>query len=263
VTIGGVEGVISASPYIYPNPFADVTAAAMGKVIGADGAIYDSASDATTAGTTAVAIVAYVGEPGSVDASGSYKGLAIAMNDASSDMCQWYDVVKAYVDCVSRSNAIGTAIGFKNGIECTNTLINSNGTGVTSNCSGHNHAAATLAVSNNGTAAPVGTSGWFLPSLGQWNLIVQGLATVKAGEPVTTDLVRTAANNDNDSYKPAYLNSVITAAGGTGFVEEGRADYWSSTMYNQGEAWVMRFGRGSAFDWETEKTACVRSVLAF
>ena len=76
VTIGGVEGVISASPYIYPNPFVDVTAAAMGKVIGADGAIYDSASDATTAGTTAVAIVAYVGEPGSVDASGSYKGLA-------------------------------------------------------------------------------------------------------------------------------------------------------------------------------------------
>ena len=263
VTIGGVEGVISASPYIYPNPFVDVTAAAMGKVIGADGAIYDSASDATTAGTTAVAIVAYVGEPGSVDASGSYKGLAIAMSDASSDMCQWYDVERAYADCVNISNAIGTAIGFKNGIECTNTLVNSNGTGVTSNCSGHNHAAATLAVSNNGTAAPVGTSGWFLPSLGQWNLIVQGLATVKAGEPVTTDLVRTAANNDNDSYKPAYLNSVITAAGGTGFFEEGRADYWSSTMYIKGEAWVMRFGRGSAFDWETEKTACVRSVLAF
>ena len=263
VTIGGVEGVISASPYIYPNPFADVTAAAMGKVIGADGVIYDSASDATTAGTTAVAIVAYVGEPGSVDASGSYKGLAIAMTDASSDMCQWYDVEKDYIYCVSMSNAIGTAIGFKNGIECTNTLVNSNGTGVTSNCSGHNHAAATLAVSNNGTAAPVGTSGWFLPSMGQWNLIVQGLATVKAGEPVTTNLVKTSGNTNIDSYMSVSLNDVITAAGGTGFVKEGRADYWSSTMYIGVEAWVMRFGRGSALDWEIFKTACVRSVLAF
>ena len=265
VTIGGVEypDGVAESPFIYPVPFADVTSADMGKVIGANGVIYDSASDAITAGTTAVAIVAYVGAAGSVDsANTSYKGLAIAMSDASSVECQWY-VEKAYLNCVSISSSIGSAIGFKNGIECTNTLVNSNGTGVTSNCSGHTHAAAILAVNNNGTAAPEGTSGWFLPSIGQWNLIVQGLATVKAGEPVTTNLVKTAAGNDNESYKPANLNSVIVAAGGTGFVEEGRADYWSSTMYIGVEAWVLRLGRGSAYDWEINKTANVRSVLAF
>ena len=59
---------------VAPSPF---TAAAVGKVIGADGVIYDDAAAATTAGTTAEAMIAYVGAQPGVCAN----GLAISLTD--------------------------------------------------------------------------------------------------------------------------------------------------------------------------------------
>lgn len=60
------------------SPLAYVTDADLGKVIGADGRIYAKASDTTAASTTAVAMIAYVG-----NASNCSHGLAIAMSDVS------------------------------------------------------------------------------------------------------------------------------------------------------------------------------------
>ena len=257
VTVGGAVGEITDSPYIYPEPPKDIskaTARDVGKVIGANGIIYNNAEAAASASTTAVAIIAYVGAAGSVDASSAtYKGLAIALSDASKSALKWADGEDYLENCLSGSgqtNVIATAIGYKNGITCTNTLIDDIR-------DEHTHAAATAAVNNNNTAAAFGTSGWFLPSVGQWNLIVQGLATKKAGSAVTTDLAEEVVN---DTYKAVNLNSVITSAGGTGLVD---GSYWSSTEYDISKAWIISFGQGYA-EWMTKPgTQRVRSVLAF
>ena len=217
----------------------------LGRVIGANGYAYVNTTAATAAGTTASGIIAYVGDAGSVDASSStYKGLAIALTDANSgSTCQWYTANSG--TCVSQTNAIVTAITYKDGIASTNTLTSD----------GDTHAAATAA-SSYSTARPSGVSAWFLPSMGQWNLIVQGLATKKAGSTVSTNLTI----DTNDAYKSSNLNSVITDAGGTGFQSNG---YWSSTEYNTVHAWYMAFGHGYAYNRSKTNIFYVRSVLAF
>ena len=225
-------------------------------MIGANGKVYATVSAATAGGTTASAIIAYVGSAGSADVSSStYKGLAIALTDANNgSTCQWYTANSG--TCVSQIIAISNAITYKNGIACTETLVNSNGSGVTTNCSGHTHAAANAA-SSYSTARPSGTSAWFLPSMGQWNLIVQGLATKKAGSAVTTNLTQAP----NDTYVASNLNSVITDAGGTGLQSD---SYWSSTECNAGSiVWFMSFNGGGAANHYKSNNYYVRSVLAF
>ena len=221
-----------------------VTTADLGKVIGSDGLIYSTASSVPSP-FVASAIIAYVGSAGSVDANSStYKGLAIALTDANSgSTCQWHTATSG--TCVSQNSAIATAITYKNGIASTNTLTSD----------GHTHAAA-RAASSYSTARPSGTSAWFLPSMGQWNLIVQGLATKKAGSTVSIDLT----TSTNNTYKASNLNSVITAAGGTGFLSYG---YWSGTEYYTGSAWGVDFAYGYAHDYSKTNSSYVRAVFAF
>ena len=217
----------------------------LGRVIGANGYAYVNTTAATAAGTTASGIIAYVGDAGSVDASSStYKGLAIALTDANSGSTrQWYTANSG--TCVNQNSAIATALTYKNGIASTNTLTSD----------GHTHAAATAA-KNFSTARPSGTSAWFLPSMGQWNLIVQGLATKKAGSTVSTNLT----TSSNSAYNASNLNTVITAAGGTGFQSD---RYWSSTEYNTGNAWYMGFSSGYAYGNLKTDNRYVRAVFAF
>ena len=218
----------------------------LGRVIGANGYAYVNTTAATAAGTTASGIIAYIGSS-SVDASSTtYKKLAIALTDANNgSYCQWYNNNSS--NCGYRTNAIATAITYKNGITSTNTLTSD----------GHTHAAATAA-KNFSTARPSGTSAWFLPSVGQWNLIVQGLATKKTGSTVSTDLTTDSTNGD--TYKSSNLNSVITAVGGTEF----RNGYWASTEYDGNAAWYMSFSYGRAnYCSKIATYNYVRAVFAF
>ena len=220
------------------------TASDIGKLICADGHIHAYDEDAACT-KDRVAIIAYVGDAGSVETDNStYKGLAIAMSDAnsgSSSTCAW----KSSNDdtCVSQSSTVSTALGYKDGIASTNTLTSSGH-------SSHGHAAATAAKSNNGTASPTSCSGWFLPSLGQWQLIVQGL-TGKSTPLSTTS---------NSEYWASAVNAKITAAGGTGVQAY---DYWSSTESNTYRAWNMNFYDGYVSRYTKADTGYVRSALAF
>lgn len=114
----------------YPMSVATATLSSVdiGKVLTSDGYIYASKAAAEAADKTAVAIIAYLGSAGSVDQSSStYKGLAIALNDVDGVIKEWSTIDVA---CVSSSSHVATAIGYKNGIACTNTLTtNSSGTG--------------------------------------------------------------------------------------------------------------------------------------
>lgn len=237
----------------YPMSVATATLSSVdiGKVLTSDGYIYASKAAAEAADKTAVAIIAYLGSAGSVDQSSStYKGLAIALNDVDGYIKEWYSTID--VACVSSSSYVATAIGYKNGIACTNTLTtNSSGT-----CSGHTHAAASACRSNMPAAPTTYTSDWFLPSLGQWQLICQGLASKKAGSPVTTAVT----SDTNDTYKSSNLNSIIADAGG---IQLAGNRYWSSTEYDTGNAWAMDFNKGSATNYGKNGTLIVRAALAF
>ena len=111
VTIGGVvyledsvyqndgAAVLGQSPFVYkPNfkPMEQATADDIGKVIGADGYIYANKAAAEAEGTTASAMIAYVGsatEPtnSNINASmeGHAHGLAIALGPAGSWQSSW------------------------------------------------------------------------------------------------------------------------------------------------------------------------------
>lgn len=236
-------------------PMANVSSSDVGKVIASNGKIYSTVAQANSYGANPAGIIAYVGSAGSVDASNSaYKCLAIGLEDANSgNTCTWYTASSG--TCVSQTDNISTAVSLKNGIACTETLVNSNGTGVTTNCSGHTHNAATIA-RNYSATIPSGASAWFLPSIGQWQMILQGLASKKAGSPVTTAITM----SENNTYKDSNLNSVITDAGGTGFQSSG---YWSSTEYSTEKAWHFYFVRGDANDDPKANSRYVRSVFAF
>ena len=84
---------------------AAVTASDLGKVIGADGKIYADATAATNAGTTAVAMIAYVGSQ-----SNCTHGLAIALNDVEiggSTHCTWDDASGYINDWASHNPVSG------------------------------------------------------------------------------------------------------------------------------------------------------------
>jgi len=258
VTIGGVVGAISDSPYVYPLPYpidlSEVTSAYVGSVIStSDGTkwnVYKTKADALAATETPIAIIAYVGAPGTVEASdANFKGLAIALSDAYDDICEWAVAPDGLEYCVSGGVDVdlNAALNLINGKACTNTLEAH---------TAHAHAAAVYAKKNNDTPHPEDATTWFLPSMGQWNLIVKGLATKKAGSAVTTDLTQ----NDNATYKASNLNSVITDAGGTGFED---ADYWSSTEYDDVGAWCIKLGRGMAAKYGKGSENHVRAAFAF
>ena len=97
-----------------------------------------------------------------------------------------------------------------------------------------------------------GTVPWH-PQLGK---VCQGLATKKKGTAVTAEL-SVEANSD---YTYANLNSIITGAGGTGFVDRA---YCTSTAYNEYTAWYFNFRTGKLDDKPKTDLGDVRSVIAF
>ena len=116
--------------------------------------------------------------------------------------------------------------------------------------------AASVAESNNGTVVPGGTSGWFLPSVAQLEKVCQGLATKKKGTAITTELSVVA----NENYTYTNLNSIITGAGGAGFVDRA---YCTSTASSETTAWYFNFRTGVLNDKQKTDVGDVRSVIAF
>ena len=220
-------------------PFKKATTADIGKVIGADGNIYATKAEAVAANTTACAIIAYVGEAGSADnsdGSNSYRGLALALTDATSDRVAWHTTNGG--TCVAQANGIGDARNDMDGIAQTNTLTSDD----------HTHAAAQNA-KNYSAARPEGASQWFLPTLGQWNKMAKGLTGA------TADL----ATSQNSALNATAVDSKITAAGGTAL----QNFYWSSTMHSMGNAWLYVASEGYAYANPKTSECVVRAVLAF
>lgn len=253
VTIGGTvyyngtnyenEGAtyLAQSPLGYPAKVAAAaTAGDLGKVIGANGCIYDDAAAATAAGTTALALICYVGS----DASNApyNHGLALALMDANDgNYTTW---------CSQSSTPLSTCLTTQYNDETAaktdmagrdNTLyLNYHAP------TGHTHTAASAA-SDYAVSLPTGTSAWFLPSAGQWEKMINACKNVLG---------------TNNSY--VDLRDGFSTRGGTNLKSN---YYWSSTEANNQRAWLYKFGDNySPGEWDghfKDESYYVRSVIAF
>ena len=135
--------------------------AEVGKVLGADGNIYDNAA-ATPGGNTAVAKICYVGNDAETSPSNTAfkNGLALALEDVS-DTKTWCS--QTSVTCLGTQYDNSTKFNDLAGIANTDALVGHNS---------HTHNAASAARNYNSGTHPAGTSAWFLPSAGQWDKMI-------------------------------------------------------------------------------------------
>jgi hypothetical protein len=223
-----------------------------------------------------VAVIVYVGEHGTVDDSSTdpqtgFHGLAMSMQVSSKNNTtnanQNWDVAGdskffssgKYRWCNQSSEActshacddIAVARELKNGISMTDELVSHES---------HTHWAARTARNYNAAQykyernsgpysnsteyynlpLPSGTSNWFLPSIGQWQLIVWGLLSKKNGENYFTPL--TEVLNADMNYDA--LNSILTKAGADG-LKYSCENYYSSTESANNSTWTFTLSNGS------------------
>ncbi len=141
------------------NPLASVTVGDIGKVITSDGQIYATVSAATSAGKTAVAMIAYVGTKTAVNGTGSYSdaynhGLAVSLASVKTDGTL-YNVGAADFTYITWNDCASAINNLKN---------------------------------NSSFSAPSLSSGWLFPSYYQWQHMLIGCgnsATFNSGSPNT------------------------------------------------------------------------------
>lgn len=209
-----------------------------------------------------IAVIAYVGNPGSVDNSSEetqiFRGLAVAINYANgyqwTSEYSWCEKTSGTSTSCSNeySDDVKVARQWKNGIGRTTYLIN--------NPDGHTHTAA-LKARNYGVSHPTGTSDWFLASLGQWQLIFQGLAT-KAGNmtELCTEPMLSFVYHETENYilSNNKVGPVMDNAGALAFTN----CIWSSSEYSEFSAWALAYDLSATNRAKTYASA-VRPVIAF
>ena len=215
----------------YQSP---VKLATVGNVIAANGKCYKDKTAATGAGTTAVAMITYLGND--AETSTTYRnGLALALADCYSSGYTFTWCSQSSVTCLT--NQYNTSTLAKTdiaGIANTDALVNQNK---------HAHNAAQRARNYEYSVThPTGTSEWFLPSFGQWYKMI----TVKG-----------YYNNDNYNV----LCSSFSSVGGTNMASQ---NYWSSTEFDKYYAWRSYYN-GTTSDSRPSKGNAnrVRASLAF
>lgn len=227
-----------------PCSGASLTSASVGQIICSHGKAHAATSGDLSCKGKKVAVVAYTGS-GSGEDSPYNHGLAIALDDATT--AAWCSQ-KANTCLDAQATNLASALTTLNGLTATAQLVADGG---------HTHAAATAArnycydASVSAGTHPAGTSTWFLPSLGQWNIMLKAMT----GSGV--DL----SSSSNATYQAANVSPLITAAGGTAL---SAVHYWSSTEKSATDAWDVTFqnGRSNGADKDTG-TCRVRAVLAF
>ena len=252
------------------HKYSDVVAGDVGKIIAADGYIYANTAKASEYCTNGVGLICYAGDAGTADKSAgaeSYKALALALTDANGgNGCLWIDALLAQ-NCVPNAiySVACSSPTYQIGIANTATLI----------ADGHVHAAATAAHDYGVDVSGFTNSGWFLPSISQWNLMIKTLAPSSSesylypGQTLDSNAYKNDENHDiprwqyvNDDYKASVINETLTATGATGLSE---GSYWSSTSQSNQTAhqWSALFGAADRPNVGKTTAYFVRAALAF
>ena len=178
--VKSIEVVEKATP---ARPLAEATAEDLGKIVGADGNIYDTQQAASNAGTTAVAMIAYVGS----ETHTTYThGLAIALSDEGSMV---WSTAKS--TCEGKT-AITDAAWLLPSKDQWNTMFYANG-GNNASCTGLN-----TAISNAGGTALVAGIYWTASSTesqtGHWIALISGEGVINFYQD---------SDNNNDHVRAA------------------------------------------------------------
>lgn len=199
-------------------------------------------SNPHSTGATIIGMVCYAGNDTGVD--GYYRGLAMALTDAAQRI-SWSDVTD--IACLpNQGSTVALALADMDGKTNTDILL----------ADGHSHPAAAVA-RNYTPAAPSSSSGWFLPSSGQWGRLLESLGA-------------SFTRFDYWVGVSAYsrLKSALNAVGGTMMVTSGEpGSYWSSSEHSSSNAIDFPFAAslGTSIDHRTKAATsdCVRAFLAF
>ncbi len=211
-----------------------LSSATVGMIICSHGYAHEATTGDLDCGGEKVAIVAYMGNG---EANTSYNtGLAIAMTDVG----VWTKWKSSADGTCTTQGFLSSVLSDLNGLAYTATLVSD----------GHGHDAA-IAANGYSVAHPTGTSQWFLPTIGQWNLMVKAMCGDYG------DLIYNSANSN---YVADIFNTKINAAGGTGVMVN---RYWSSVEYGTSSAWTMVFDSGYVGNNSKSASLPVRPVLAF
>ena len=224
----------------------EVTADDLGKLIGLDGKVYPSILSAVASGTVASAVIVYVG---SETAEGSFThGLAMSMRDAVSSSGYTFNwkTSSGNYDNPQYSSDLHSSLEYK---ESGYSLTKGRG---------ESPWQAFAAAKNNTihdrygitAAAPEGTSGWFLPSMFQWQQAIHAM-TGKTKELSLYD-----AN-------PDYVNDKVNAKIVDPEAFLTKNCYASSSEFDDTYNWHFDFQEGLARRNAKWCDYYVRAFLAF
>ena len=147
------SGITLEMGKIYTTTGLALTKIEVGKVMGADGNIYANADAATTAGTSAVAMICYVGNDNCESAPYNH-GLALALSDAGE--VKW----RSTVGDAGHTKQPNSSFTSESGLQYNATHNNDT------------YPAFKNAITYNSSTAPIGCSAWFLASGYQWNKMI-------------------------------------------------------------------------------------------
>lgn len=223
------------------NDLNDVPLAAVkvGDFIGQNGKFYRTMDDVKAAKTTAVAIVCHVA-PGkkSVEDGSYYHGLAVATEDINANT--WLQENNYEHTCLNKQYKTALdAINVLDGIAATNKLLQ---------CQGHNHPfvkclelAPKFTSTDNKSLNYI--SNWFVPSLGQFTLALQGMGLKY--EKRFEDAVEFSPIQAGKTPQQVVLD--FFNGKGTPFiglnVNEESGWYWLATECSEVTAFLMYFAR--------------------
>ena len=253
------EAVSSGAPYVAKGTASlaagnfyhpTMRMATIFNIIGADGKFYKDKASAVTASTTAAAIIAYLGND--TAETGYTHGLAIAMRNAAvqpSGMTPAWRSSGSGTDNTAQYTVASGAITAKESGR-TISLSHDSATYPAFQCALNNTITAEDGFSSS---APSFTSGWFLPSLFQWNQIIKALC----GESTDLDITT------NASLKGDVFNTRLASAGSSN--SQISASYiWLSTEYTSTNAWCYTQSSGSVNNSQLKTYGiAVRATLAF
>ena len=230
-----------------PVAMASASAKEVGKFLASDKYIYVSTSAAQSAGAKVCGVVAYVGND---TGDATYRhGLAISMKNYNGNGSPWKNTY-GVLDNPTQHNILSEALDAKESGYALTHMGDRTTNSYTWVAFYYAYWNTTGSDDHITITAPANTSGWFLPSIFQWNQVVNGLTGTEAR--LTTA--------DNASLSMFYANEKLTALGAEGFKD---GAYWSSSEYSENNAWLYWANYGKASDKAKNWNFYIRSVLAF
>ncbi len=195
-------------------------APAVGKILASNGKFYNTIDEANKV-SEGVAIVVYYGKEGSVETGTKYRGLALALNQATDDEIKWMSGsdYAIFTEAVAKDKK-STLNTHLNGLSMTQKLNN--------DVIGHPAAKACLDFQPK---LNKNFSEWFIPSAGQWILLVESVLGVKWKSDGTFDAVAAEDKLDDFYSNAGIYNNKFPPV-----------DWlWSSTEMDETHVWTIIF----------------------